>query len=208
MRICKDCGATEDSVRWVTKHGRREGLCCSLCASRRSYKYARKDPEATKARLRTWYLANKEIRKAKMKAYNAAWYLANKETASAKSKAWSKANPGHAARYMKQRAKDDHLFKLMGNLRSRLYCALKAKRWVKTTKFQEYIGCSLEELRAHLEAQFREGMSWEARHLWHIDHIIPLASAASEGEMIRLCHFKNLQPLWAVENIIKSDKIM
>jgi hypothetical protein len=51
-------------------------------------------------------------------------------------------------------------------------------------------------------------MSWENRDEWHIDHIIPLSSANSEEELYKLCHYTNLQPLWAEENIKKSNKII
>jgi hypothetical protein len=51
-------------------------------------------------------------------------------------------------------------------------------------------------------------MSWDNQGQWHIDHIIPLASAKSEEELYKLCHFTNLQPMWAVDNIKKGSKIL
>lgn len=104
------------------------------------------------------------------------------------------------------RRKNDSNFKLKELLRSRLYKATKAKSWKKNTKFNEYIGCTLEELKLHLEKQFTEGMSWDNQGEWHIDHIIPLNSATTEEEMYKLCHYTNLQPMWASDNIRKSDK--
>jgi hypothetical protein len=50
-------------------------------------------------------------------------------------------------------------------------------------------------------------MSWENRSEWHIDHIVPLSSAKSEAEIIFLNHYSNLQPLWAKDNIQKSNKM-
>jgi hypothetical protein len=52
-------------------------------------------------------------------------------------------------------------------------------------------------------------MNWDnwSQSGWHIDHIIPLASAKSEDELYKLSHYTNLQPLWWFENIAKSDKI-
>jgi hypothetical protein len=65
-------------------------------------------------------------------------------------------------------------------------------------------------LKIHLEKQFKDGMSWENHSLfgWHIDHIIPLSSAESDDELKKLCHYTNLQPLWAKENIVKRNKII
>jgi len=51
-------------------------------------------------------------------------------------------------------------------------------------------------------------MNWENYGKWHIDHIIPLASAKNKEEMENLFHYSNLQPLWASDNFKKSDKIL
>lgn len=101
----------------------------------------------------------------------------------------------------------DPLYRCKRVLRARLTSALDAKQWTKRSKFKQYIGCSLEELKVHLESLFTEGMTWENQGKWHIDHIVPLSSAKTEEEMYKLCHYTNLQPLWALDNIKKSNKI-
>jgi hypothetical protein len=58
------------------------------------------------------------------------------------------------------------------------------------------------------EEKFTEGMSWDNKNEWHIDHIIPLSSAQTEEELYKLCHYTNLQPLWAEDNLRKSNKIV
>ncbi len=74
----------------------------------------------------------------------------------------------------------------------------------------ELIGCSSKELESYLETQFTEGMTWDnyGYYGWHIDHIKPCASFdLSDPEQQKLCfHYSNLQPLWAKENIKKSNK--
>ena len=50
-------------------------------------------------------------------------------------------------------------------------------------------------------------MNWDNRSEWHIDHIVPLSSANTEEELIRLCHYTNLQPLWAEDNLKKGGKL-
>ena len=111
--------------------------------------------------------------------------------------------------WFKERRKDP-VFKLITNLRSRTSFILKRKTLVKKSKLLEILGCSLPELKKHLEKQFKLGMNWDNNTLrgWHVDHIIPLASAKTREEVELLCHYTNLQPLWALENIIKSDKII
>ena len=66
------------------------------------------------------------------------------------------------------------------------------------------------QLKDHLEKQFTSGMNWNNNtlHGWHVDHIIPLSSAKTLDDVERLCHYTNLQPLWAKDNILKSDKII
>ena len=71
------------------------------------------------------------------------------------------------------------------------------------------VGCSPEFLKDHIENQFTEGMSWELMGKYiHIDHRIPLSSAKSEEEVYKLCHYTNLQPLWAEDNLSKGSKIL
>jgi hypothetical protein len=63
-------------------------------------------------------------------------------------------------------------------------------------------------LKQHLENQFQSGMNWKTygKYGWHIDHIIPLSSAKTEKELYKLCHYTNLQPLWAKDNLIKGNR--
>jgi len=69
------------------------------------------------------------------------------------------------------------------------------------------IGVDWKIAKSHIERQFEKGMSWSNYGEWHIDHIIPLASAKTEAELIKLCHYRNLQPLWAEENRRKHATI-
>lgn len=62
------------------------------------------------------------------------------------------------------------------------------------------VGCGHRELRDHIAAQFRTGMCWDRYRQWEVDHVRPLSSARTLSELIRLCHFSNLQPLWRGEN--------
>ncbi len=72
----------------------------------------------------------------------------------------------------------------------------------------EILGCTWEFFRDYIEEQFRDGMTWDnyGREGWHLDHIIPLYSAKTDKEVYRLNHYTNLQPLWAEDNLKKSNK--
>jgi hypothetical protein len=94
------------------------------------------------------------------------------------------------------------------NLATRLWWALRAKV-CGSTNVLKLIGCSLPELRSHLQNQFLPGMSWDNYGEWHIDHIRPCASFdLTKPEQQRECfNYRNLQPLWAVDNLKKGAKI-
>ena len=84
---------------------------------------------------------------------------------------------------------------------------MKNKGWRKNGRTEQLVGADCETVKKHIESLFKNGMTWENHGKWHIDHIIPLASAKTEEEVIRLFHYTNLQPLWAKENLSKSDKM-
>jgi len=101
--------------------------------------------------------------------------------------------------------------KLKVTLRNRIGTALKIKNGTKAFKTVELLGCSLDDFKIYLENKFQDGMSWDnhARDGWHIDHIIPLDAfdLTKSEEQLKACHYTNLQPLWAKENLQKNNRI-
>ena len=100
----------------------------------------------------------------------------------------------------------DPLYNMKDQARHRIFIAFRTAGYSKNTKTEKMIGCSFLHLKQHIESQFTGGMKWDNMGEWHIDHRIPLGAAASKEELTALCHYTNLQPLWAVENIRKADK--
>lgn len=100
--------------------------------------------------------------------------------------------------------------KLARTLRSRLRDFLK--KGYKGGSAVAELGCTLEELRLHMESLFKEGMSWENHGSfgWHIDHVLPLSSfnLSDKEDFKKACHWTNLQPLWWQDNIKKTNKIL
>ena len=179
----------------------REANKDKINANAKAYREANKDKLAAKAK--AYYKANKDKRKAyreankdKRKAYQQAYQKTNKDKVNANAKAYHKA-----------KRKTDHLFKLKGNLRARTYLAFKSKGYKKESKTAKTLGASYRIVKKHLERQFTDGMNWDNYGEWHVDHIIPLASANTKDELFNLCHFRNLQPLWAADNLSKGCKI-
>lgn len=107
---------------------------------------------------------------------------------------------------MKKRENNDTMFKIQRRLRSRLYSALKNN--YKSGSAVKDLGCTVEQFKKHLESQFKDGMSWDNYGRWHIDHIKPLSSfnLKNKEELLKACHYSNLQPLWAKDNISKGNR--
>ena len=159
---------------------------------RKVYREANKDK--IKLRYKAYYEANKD----KIKEHNKAYRKVNKDKIKLQKKA-----------YTNNRFKTDIQFKLSHILRSRLHNALKNNQ--KTGSAVKDLDCSVEELKQYLESKFQPGMSWDNWSLdgWHIDHIKPLSSfdLTDRKQLLEACHYTNLQPLWAKDNLSKSDKI-
>jgi hypothetical protein len=109
--------------------------------------------------------------------------------------------------YIKSKRLNDPIFAIKQRVRIRVLSFLRRNGHSKPSKTQDMLGCDWSHLKAHLESQFTEGMSWANRNLWHIDHIIPLASAKSAEEVVKLSHYTNLQPLWAKDNMRKGASV-
>ena len=176
-------------------------------AKARAKAYQKANKDKVKDYQKDYYEANKDKLKAKNKAYYQAYREANKHKINSKEKAWRKANKVKINSRLKNKRKTDTLFKLKCNLRSRTSKALKSKGYKKESKTAKTLGASYRIVKKHLERQFTDGMNWENYGEWHVDHIIPLASANTKDELINLCHFRNLQPLWAADNLSKGCRI-
>jgi uncharacterized protein (DUF2249 family) len=192
--------------------------------------------------MKKWYTANKEIQAVKSLEYRHAhkkdvaaskkkyskdnkseiairhkrWREQNPEHVSAQKKAWYLKNKEHVFRrareYCKLKRKNDPQYRIGMTLRKRLWSALKAQSADKAASAVRDLGCTPQELRAHLEDQFLPGMTWEnygnGPNKWNIDHIRPFASfdLTDPGQQRQVCHYTNLQPLWSEDNLRKSDK--
>jgi len=106
--------------------------------------------------------------------------------------------------------KENTMGRLARGMRNRLKEYLKYKNISQTNKTFQYIGCTPKELKTYIENKFQPGMTWDnwGVYGWHIDHVVALSSAKTEDELMKLFHYTNLQPLWAKDNILKSDKVI
>ena len=115
-------------------------------------------------------------------------------------------------KWQKKQPKDTN-YNISNALRRSIIGALKRQQIRKHRKTEELLGTDRETARKHIESLFQPGMNWKNHGLghgkWHIDHIIPCASfdLKCPVQQLACCHYKNLQPLWAIDNIKKGAKL-
>jgi hypothetical protein len=136
------------------------------------------------------------------------YYQNNKIEIIKKNNLYSKNNLVKIGEWQKNKKLTNPLFKLRCNIRGLISTSIKRNAYTKRSKTYQILGCSFEDFKTHLQNQFTKGMNWENAGEWHLDHIYPVSLAKSEEELIRLNHYTNFQPLWALDNIKKGNKII
>lgn len=211
MKICVSCNCSGDFYKGRSK--------CKTCIKARSREYARNNKEKVLANKRDYYNKNRdEILTEKREYYNQnkeicnkkskEYRVKNKESLNEYNREYAKTHREEINKYVKLKKSEDICYKLSMILRKRTRNFIKSKGIKKSLRFEQYIGCSLNELKLYLESLFQPGMSWENYGYsgWHIDHKIPLKSSKTENELYKLCHYTNLQPLWALDNFKKGGR--
>lgn len=109
------------------------------------------------------------------------------------------------------RYKTDESFRLLKVLRKRFKSVFNEKEFSKNVEI--ITGCTIMQLKNHLESQFKNGMTWDnygKDGIWEIDHIIPISLLSipkNRSKMHLIFHYQNYQPLLKTENIIKSNNL-
>jgi hypothetical protein len=157
------------------------------------------------------------------------WRDSNKEYMSNKSKTWYEQNKEHRKEYLKEyrennvdkirqikrdyernRKARDPLYKLISNFRTAIYTVLKESNVDKYGHYFDILQYTPEQLISHLENKFTDKMSWDNYGEWHVDHKLPITyfniSEMGDEEFMRCWSLDNLQPMWGIENIRKSNK--
>jgi FKBP-type peptidyl-prolyl cis-trans isomerase len=189
-------------------------------AIKKSREYKERNEAELKVKRKSYYIQNKE----KFSEAHSKWYEENKQYALNHNVKYREENAEHIAEYNKEYQKTHRAeinakrkfnretnarARLVENLRCRIYMGLCRAGYKKTSRTCEVLGADYDTVRKHLEGKFTNGMCWELMgKKIHIDHIIPLASATTKEELLKLCHYTNLQPLWAEDNLKKSTKIL
>jgi hypothetical protein len=224
MEVCKKCGK-ESKEKLKSK-------TCKDCIKEYNKEYYKKNYEYFKEKRDKWneenreyrnqyalknYHDNKELHSEKSKKYREK----NRDVLNEKKREWDKNRPIEEKRkyrneYLKRKKQEDPVYNIKCLIRSYISSVLKSKGYKKSLKTIEILGCSFDELKIYLESKFEDWMTWENKGLyngefnygWDIDHIMPLSSAQTEEDVIKLNHFTNLQPLCSkVNRDIKKNKL-
>lgn len=183
---CSKCGEVKEVSEFHKKRKNKSGLCpwCKNCEKKRYLLWYENNFQRVIDNANKWKTNNKEKRKEILSKY----YNNNKE------KIKSTAN-----------------YKLNDSISSGLRQSLNKNK--AGHHWETIVGYTIDQLKKHLEKQFKNGMTWEnyGRYGWHIDHIIPVSAhnfqTPEDIDFKKCWSLKNLQPMWAKENIKKSNKL-
>ena len=223
MKICLKCKIEKDLSFFHKNKRAKDGfnLYCKSCRTQHSKVFCSKNKNSLSLKFKKYYFDNKnKISKQKKEYYKKnrdlilskvkTNYLKNKEQIQKYKKNNKEKINKTSQKYTNNRLKKDPQFKLLKNLRSRVGSFFKKNQ--KNGSAVKDLGCTVQELKIYLESKFQEGMTWENHGIygWHIDHIMPLSyfDLTNREQFLKACHYTNLQPLWAADNLKKSNKII
>ena len=178
--------------------------------------YRRLHKDHIKEKNQQYYIENKEkIQEYRKKhaedisAQQKKYRTENKEHIKELAKEYYKKNPHYHRDYDKKRMEVDELYKFKKLVRTMIKSSFRRKGLRKTKGTAHIVGCDYKYLQEYLLGTYKNnyGLEWDGEEAVHIDHIIPLATANTEEEIIKLCHYTNLQLLKGEDNLLKSDKL-
>jgi hypothetical protein len=223
MKTCGICKEVKDFINFGKDKRTLDGLyyACKKCKNDISKKHYLNNRDAINERHKLYNIKNKEkikeyneTIKDKKKLYNENYNFINKDKLKDYHKKYRLKNKDKKREYFKiyykQKRKEDSMFKFKCNVRNIVYRSFKKtnSKFSKTLKSEEILGCNFLEFKDYIKSQFTKGMTLENYGEWHLDHIVPIATAKTEEDVIRLNHYTNFQPLWAEDNQVKGAKII
>jgi hypothetical protein len=225
MKYCKGCDSVKEEGCFYRDMSQKDGhsFYCKDCKNKQQLVWAEANRKKSNLLKIGWSEDNKESvrlsnfiwrehNKDKVKKSVIHWRLNNKDKNYLITRKWLKEHPEKKKIYNSRKhivqmsTPQGRLRNSMGSYLSRLLRLGKGGR-----PFSSLVGYTIEELKSHLELNFKDGMSWENRNLWHVDHIIPVSAfnyeTADDIDFHKCWALSNLRPMWAKENISKKDKV-
>jgi hypothetical protein len=206
-KTCTKCGVEkplEDFRKDSSKKSGR-GASCKSCNRKRSLEYYYENKKERLLYSKKWYDKNKDH----VKEYDRKRYEETRESQIEYSKNYYKQNREerlkYGAKWYNRKKERDPIFNLYTKVRALLHSGLKRQGYSKTSRTHEILQCSYEELMEHLNNN-PYGFKYEDGG-YDIDHIVPVSSAKTEEELLKLNVFTNLQLLPSEYNRhVKKDQ--
>lgn len=202
-KICSKCKIEKSIIEF-----HKSSSWCKLCKHKDRQLKREANQGKHKEKERLYYETNKDRILLNQKKYNDK----NRELINSKRKIYYRNNKDIIILknnlYKRNRQKIDPLFDFSIRIRRNMGRYFNRSHHKKESSTKDILGCSFEFFKTYLESKFKKGMTWENRSEWHLDHIIPISSAKTKEELIKLNHHTNFQPLWKEENMEKRVKII
>jgi hypothetical protein len=188
--ICKECKRNYD-IEYRKNN--------KLIIKEKQKKHYSENHEVIDIKNRKYFIDNLD----KVKDYQKSYRIENSDNIKTYQKNYRIENKTKIGEYHTNRKKSDMVYRLTCNYRSMISDSFRRNGYSKSSKTYQILDCSFEDFKLHLEVKFEPWMNWdnygkyngEYGYGWDIDHIIPLSSAKTEEELIKLNHYSNLQPL-------------
>ena len=203
-KVCTKCGIektiNEFYFRKDTQKYRSE---CTECHLKQKKEYGKKNRDKKNGYMRQYKIDNP--------TKNKEWRDKNKEHVLSKLKEWKSKNPQkdktNKRNSYKRKLKTNPIFRLQENIRRLINLSFQKRNLKKGCRTFDILGIDMDGFKKYFESKFADGMGWENKGKWEIDHIIPISTAITEEDVLRLNHYTNLQPLWREDNLKKSNKL-
>jgi len=229
-KTCNNCKLEKPLSSFVKRKDSNNGYRCTCKTCQKEYdrkrylqnidvilernkEYRKNNTDVIKTIEKEYYENNKDI----IKKRKQTWYENNKEDVKKKRDIWRQNNKEKIRKfkkeYRKNKRKSDEIYKITENIRSLIRGSFKRLNFSKNSKTAKIVGCSFEDLKNYLFENVKirypdfKDEDFLEKGKYHIDHIIPLSLSKTEEDVIKLCHYSNLQLLKAEDNLRKSNKI-
>ena len=218
-KICKKCGIEKEIENFAKyKKYNKEYIrgICRKCTNEHIKEYRNSKKDVLKEKRKKYYKENpqifkkyKERYKSRKKEWEKKYREKNKEKIKATIREYNQKHKNIRNIKEKEKRKKDKIYRLKINIRLMINSAFKRKGEYKTKSTENILGCDINFFTKYLLQTFKNnyGYKWDGTEKVHIDHIIPLVTANSEEEIIKLCHYTNLQLLKAEDNLKKGNKL-
>lgn len=222
VKICKTCCVEKDAIEFSKNKNSKDNLqpSCRKCMTKKANLWRLNNPEKIKINKANYYKKYSVENKEKITKYASEWRSNNKDKTSKYNNDWLKKNKnyqkkymdknkGYMGKYFKKRFLDDYIFKAQHNIRNMIKNSFKRAcngTYKKGLKTEFILGCTIQEFIEYISNKFTDGMTINNHGDWHFDHIIPISDAKTNEDIIKLNHYTNFQPLWAIDNLKKSNK--